>query len=133
VIIWARFRPELDAIAHRMKKEGLSFVEYRGGVSDVDRERAINDFQSGAARFFLGNAQAGSTGLTLTRAETVVYYSNDFTLANRIQSEDRAHRIGQRQPVTYIDLVATGTLDEKIASALQRKADVAAEVLGDLQ
>ena len=80
---------------------------------------------------FIGQPQAGGIGLTLTAAETVIYYSNDFNLGTRLQSEDRCHRIGTRHNVVYIDLVALNTLDAPIARALQRKTAVAAEILGD--
>ena len=82
-------------------------------------------------RCFIGNAQAAGIGLTLTAAETVIYYSNSFDLDHRLQSEDRAHRIGTKRNVVYIDLAAEDTVDEKIATNLQRKKVVAAAVLGD--
>jgi SNF2 family DNA or RNA helicase len=61
----------------------------------------------------------------------VIYYSNNFDLEKRLQSEDRAHRIGQENKVTYVDLVCKNTIDEKIVSALRSKLDLAQEVLGD--
>ena len=61
----------------------------------------------------------------------MIYYANDFNLETRIQSEDRCHRIGQRNPVTYIDLIADGTIDEKIVKALRSKIDIGAKVLGE--
>ena len=70
-------------------------------------------------------------GLTLTEANLVVYYANDFNLETRIQSEDRAHRIGQRNPVTYVDLISEGTIDEKIVAALRAKIEIGAKVLGE--
>jgi SNF2 family DNA or RNA helicase len=61
----------------------------------------------------------------------VVYYANDFNLETRIQSEDRAHRIGQRNPVTYVDLISEGTIDEKIVAALRAKIEIGSKVLGE--
>ena len=69
--------------------------------------------------------------LTLTEANLVVYYANDFNLETRIQSEDRAHRIGQKNNVTYIDLISEGTIDERIVKALRSKIDIGALVLGE--
>jgi SNF2 family DNA or RNA helicase len=69
--------------------------------------------------------------LTLTAANTVVYYSNNYDLEKRIQSEDRAHRIGQKNNVTYVDLIAEKTVDEKIVKSLQKKINIAAKVLGE--
>ena len=130
-IIWARFREELMAISAALAAAGITSVEYHGGVAREDRERAVNEFQEGEARAFVGQPQSGGIGLTLTAAETVVYYSNDFNLETRLQSEDRAHRIGTRRNVVYIDLAAEDTIDEQISRNLQRKQRVAAVVLGD--
>jgi SNF2 family DNA or RNA helicase len=80
-------------------------------------------------RFFVANPQAGGTGLTLTAANTAIYFSNSFSLEERLQSEDRCHRIGTKEPVVYIDLVAADTVDERIAAALQSKAATAEEIL----
>lgn len=132
-IVWARFREELSHIAAALRKAGLRVAEYHGGVNAADREAAVDGFQRGEIDVFVGQPQSGGIGLTLTRAETVIYYSNDFNLETRLQSEDRAHRIGTKHHVVYIDLVAQDTIDEGIARALQRKTDVAANVLGDLK
>lgn len=131
VIVWARFREELAAVADALRKAGLRVAEYHGGVNAADRELAVDGFQRGEIDVFVGQPQSGGIGLTLTNAETVIYYSNDFSLETRLQSEDRAHRIGTKRNVVYIDLVATGTIDESIARALQRKSGLAANVLGD--
>lgn len=130
-IVWARFREELRLIAEALQDQGIEVVEYHGGVSVANRELAVDSFQNGSARAFVGQPQSGGIGLTLHAAETVIYYSNDFDLEHRIQSEDRAHRIGTKHNVVYIDIIATDTIDETIARALQRKMNVAAAVLGD--
>jgi len=70
-------------------------------------------------------------GITLTEANNVIYYSNSFDLEKRLQSEDRAHRIGQVNKVTYYDLTAKDTIDEKIVKTLCSKHDLAKQVLGD--
>lgn len=134
VIIWARFRAEIaaicEAIAHAFGER--SAVEYHGGVDNASRADNIQRFQSDpACRFFIGHVQAGGKGLTLHAATTVVYFSNDFSLENRLQSEDRAHRIGQHRNVTYVDMIAEGTLDEKVVSALRAKKDLADLLTGD--
>jgi len=133
VIIWARFRAEIGMIAAALKEKygDGSVVEYHGGCAQDDRAYAITCFQDIpyddplSARFFIGNQASGGYGLTLTAATTMIYYSNDFSLEHRLQSEDRAHRIGQTKSVTYVDLVAPGTVDEKILAALKGKKDVA--------
>ena len=82
-------------------------------------------------RFFVGNAHAGGIGLTLTAASTMIYYSNDFSLETRVQSEDRAHRIGQRQNVLYIDIEALNTIDKQVIDALRQKKNLADLITGD--
>jgi SNF2 family DNA or RNA helicase len=135
VIIWARFRAEIAEITKRLREDyGTdSCVEYHGGIENDLRSINVQRFQSDPeARFFVGHVQAGGKGLTLHAANTVVYFSNDFSLENRLQSEDRAHRIGQRSNVTYIDFVATNTLDETIVTTLRGKKSVADLITGDI-
>jgi SNF2 family DNA or RNA helicase len=132
-IIWSRFRYDVKRIAAALvKKYGpRSTVTYFGDTSDDDRTDAIEQFQNGDARFFVGNPQTGGYGITLTAATTVIYFANSFDLAIRMQSEDRAHRIGQTEHVTYIDLIAEGTIDEQIVKALRSKMDIASVVMGE--
>ena len=82
-------------------------------------------------RFLVGTPQTGGYGLTLTAANTVIYYSNGYDLEKRMQSEDRAHRIGQKKAVTYVDINAEDTVDEKIVKSLRKKINIASEVLGE--
>lgn len=129
-IIWARFTEELRLIAEVLKEKDIPFVEYRGAISRVDRDKAVDSFQStNGAQVFLGQPQAGGIGITLTAAKTVIYYSNDFNLETRLQSEDRAHRIGTTSSVLYIDIVGNNTIDENIARALQTKEGVMSAIL----
>ena len=106
---------------------------YYGDTPDDERKRVLEEFQKpdSEMRFFVGNPSTGGYGLTLTAAQTMVYYSNSFDLEKRLQSEDRAHRIGQTKNVTYIDLIAVGTVDEKIVKALRDKIDIATQVMGE--
>ena len=128
VIIWARFRKDIDLI---LEKLGKAAVRYDGHVSDDDRMAAVTAFQQGKVQYFVGNPAAGGTGITLTAANTVVYYNNSFKLRDRLQSEDRPHRIGQEHPVQYIDLLAENTVDEHILRNLRQKMNVSNQVLGD--
>ncbi len=130
-IVWARFQYDIDLIAKRLASEGVTCVTYDGRTSDADRAKAIDTFRSGDARVFVANPAAAGEGLTLTEANLVVYYSNAFKLSDRLQSEDRAHRIGQKKPVLYVDLVCPETVDEKIVEALRKKLDVASLITGD--
>ena len=83
------------------------------------------------SRFLVGHPKTGGFGLTLTAANTVIYYSNSYDLELRVQSEDRAHRIGQENKVTYVDLLSPGTIDEKIVGALRSKIRIADQILGE--
>lgn len=127
-IIWANFVRDIDLL---MDGLGNDAVRYDGKVGPADREEAINRFQAGKVKFFVANPAAGGMGLTLHAARSVLYYNNDSDLEKRLQSEDRAHRIGQEHPVNYTDLVCLDTVDGKIADALVRKEAVSARILGD--
>jgi len=135
VIIWANYREDLKNIVTTLKKAygEASTVEYWGDVNAGVRQDNIAQFQDvkGPTRFFVGNAQTGGYGITLTAANTVIYYSNSYDLEKRLQSEDRAHRIGQTGNVLYIDLCAEGTIDEKIVKALKDKVNIANEIMGE--
>lgn len=128
-IIFARFRHDIVQLVEEL---GPACVRYDGQVSDADRLEARRRFQDpDGPRFFVGNPAACATGLTLHRAKTVIYYSNSFDLEHRLQSEDRAHRIGQTDHVRYIDLVAEGTVDAKIVASLRNKLSIASKITGD--
>jgi SNF2 family DNA or RNA helicase len=135
IIIWADYRHDIEAIKLALAKEyGMNSVAtYFGDTEGEERQRIVNRFQdmNDELRFFVGNPSTGGYGLTLTAAHTMVYFSNSFDLEKRLQSEDRAHRIGQTKNVTYIDLIAPGTVDEKIVKALRDKIDIATQVLGE--
>jgi SNF2 family DNA or RNA helicase len=123
VIIWARFRADIRAIERLL---GDLAVSYHGGVDSDARELAIDRFQKDPAiRYFIGTPQAGGTGLTLTAAEYAIYYSNSFDLEQRLQSEDRCHRIGTKNNVTYIDIECQKSIDSKIIKALRDKKNIA--------
>jgi SNF2 family DNA or RNA helicase len=124
VIIWARFTAELLAIEDALGAHNC--VMYHGSVDDAERHAGVDRFQERAeCRFFVGNAQAGRFGLTLTAASHVVYFSNNFSAETRWQSEDRAHRIGQTESVLYTDLIVPNTIDEKILGVLRARKSLA--------
>ena len=135
VIIWANFVHDLLLIQKELSKVygESSCSTFYGGTAAEDRQGIVEAFQNpdDPLRFFIGQPRTGGYGLTLTEAKTVVYYSNGYDLEIRLQSEDRAHRIGQMNKVTYVDLGCKNTIDEKIVSALRAKLDLAQEVLGD--
>jgi SNF2 family DNA or RNA helicase len=135
VIVWSRFRYDIQHIVSTLnKKHGEGYAAaYYGDTSDEDRNNIVQDFQNPdhPLKCFVGNPATAGYGLTLTEANLVVYYANDFNLETRIQSEDRAHRIGQKNNVTYVDLITERTIDEHIVKALRAKIDIGAKVLGE--
>lgn len=134
-IIWATWSHDLvmivDALRRRFGPEAAA--PYYGETIQSDRQKTVTDFQNpdNPLRFFVGQPKTGGYGITLTEASTMIYYSNSYDLEIRLQSEDRAHRIGQKKPVTYIDMLAPKTIDEKIIKALRNKINLAGKVLGE--
>ena len=134
VIIWARFRHDIVAITNALRKKygHVSTVNYYGDTSEKDRQDAILGIENDpSVRFFVANPQTGGRGLTLVKATNVIYYSNDFDLEKRIQSEDRNHRSGQTNQVVYVDLIAKGTIDEYIVKVLHNKIVLAGKALNE--
>jgi SNF2 family DNA or RNA helicase len=132
VIIWTRFRQDVEQIMAALADTGISAVRYDGQTSHQDREAARSKFQGGEVRAFVANPKCAGEGLTLHAASRVLYYTTDYRLSKRLQSEDRAHRAGMPdRPVIYIDLVALDTVDEKVLDALRAKKDLADEIMGD--
>ena len=127
-IIWANYIPNIKEILAAISKEygENSVVSYFGDTSIADREKAVQRIQEDPeCRFFIGNTQTGGYGITLTAATTTIYYSNNYDLEKRMQSEDRNHRIGQTSNVQYIDIVVPHTVDIKILKALRNKKNIA--------
>jgi len=135
VIIWGNFTHDLQIIQKSLAKEyGEESVElFYGATPSEERQLIVERFQDPAnpLRFFVGQPRTGGYGLTLTEAKTVIYYSNGYDLEVRLQSEDRAHRIGQTNKVTYIDIIAEKTVDEKVIRALRNKIDISSRVLAE--
>ena len=135
VIIWANYRFDIKNIQQTLSEKfgADSVATYYGDTKDRDRQDIVEKFQdkNSSLKYFVGNPSTGGYGLTLTAAHTVVYYSNSYDLEKRMQSEDRAHRIGQVNKVTYVDMIAEGTVDEKIVRSLRSKIDIASEVMGE--
>lgn len=140
-IIWANYNHSIaaicKAIAEEKDEEGnlvygeRAVARFYGGNSSTRNEDERRWKEDPACRFLVASQGAGSMGNTWVEADLVVYYSNDFSLEHRLQSEDRAHRSGQRKSVTYVDLMTPNTIDEKIIKALRNKIDLASTITGD--
>jgi len=126
-VIWSRFLPEIFAIRTSLEKAypGSTMV-MTGGTPRESRQQMVDEFQnSDRLRFFISNHAVGGAGITLTSATMAVYYSNTFNLEDRLQSEDRIHRIGQTQPCLYVDLICDLLVDKTLTAAISRKTSLA--------
>jgi SNF2 family DNA or RNA helicase len=134
-VIWAHYRYDIEVIVSAIKKEygDNTVVTYYGDTTTDDRQKAIKSIQDpeSPVRFVVGTPQTGGYGITLTGASTMIYYSNGYDLEKRQQSEARIDRIGQTRNMTYIDLIAEKTIDEKIVKALRDKVNIATQVMGE--
>ena len=133
-VIWAHWQKDVQIIKETLiKKYGkCSVVDYYGLTPKDERQENIKNFQQRAeVRFFVGTPQTGGYGITLTAASNMIYYSNGYDLEKRLQSEARIDRIGQNKPMTYIDILAEDTIDEKIVKSLRKKVNIATEIMGE--
>jgi SNF2 family DNA or RNA helicase len=134
-VIWAHYRYDIKNIVETVSKKygENSVVTYYGDTSTDDRQKAIKKIQDpkSPVRFIVGTPQTGGYGITLTGASTMIYYSNGYDLEKRQQSEARIDRIGQEKPMTYIDIIAEGTVDDKIVQSLRKKVNIATEIMGE--
>ena len=116
----------------REKYGEKSVVTYYGLTPNEIRQSNLERFQTkDETRFLVGTPQTGGYGITLTAASTMIYYSNGYDLEKRTQSEARIDRIGQKFPMTYIDILAEDTVDERIVKALRKKINIATQVMGE--
>jgi SNF2 family DNA or RNA helicase len=135
IIIWANWVYNIEEITNKLVDiyGPSSVVNFYGAVNSEKRSKAIDLFMNDPnCRFFVANPSTGGFGLTLTSATLVIYYSNSFNAEHRMQSEERAHRIGQTKKVTYIDLITEDSVDEKIVTSLKNKFKLSAATLGEV-
>jgi SNF2 family DNA or RNA helicase len=134
-VIWAHYKHDIEIIVEEIKKEygPDSYVTYYGDTPSEIRQNNIKLFQdeNSKVRFLIGTPQTGGYGITLTAGNVMIYYSNGYDLEKRTQSEARINRAGQKRKMTYIDIIAEDTVDEKIVDALRKKVDIASKVMGE--
>lgn len=126
VVIWAKYHFDIQGIA-RMLAKGFpdqSAAFFHGKLSEHKRNTQLDRFRNDA-RFLVATPSCGGHGLTLNEAAHHVFYNNGFKYSERLQAEDRSHRIGQTKPVIYWDIVCADTIDERILRALAKKEDAA--------
>lgn len=130
LVIFARFRPEIDAIEKLLKKKGIQYGSIYGEVSMEDRGKIVEDFQQNPeTKVFVAQIQTAGLGITLHAASVAVFYSLDYNYANYAQALARIHRIGQHEPVTYIHLLVENSIDDKVLAALEKKEDIARSIV----
>jgi len=134
-VIWAHYRHDIAAIINAVEtKFGKdTYVTYYGDTTNEERQNAIKQIQdpNSKVRFIIGTPQTGGYGITLTGANNMIYYANGYDYEKRIQSEARINRAGQTRKMTYIDIIAEDTVDEKIVKALRSKMNIATKITGD--
>jgi superfamily II DNA or RNA helicase len=127
ILLFSQFTQMLDLIEIALRERDIIWLRLDGGSRD--RAQLVKRFQSGEAPLFLISLKAGGVGLNLTAADTVIHYDPWWNPAVEAQATDRAHRIGQTQPVFVYKLICTGTVEEKIQALQRRKGDLARAVL----
>ena len=133
-VIWAHYQFDVQTIVKAIEEKygEKSVVTYYGLTPNEIRQTNLERFQTkDETRFLVGTPQTGGFGITLTAASTMIYYSNGYDLEKRTQSEARIDRIGQKFPMTYIDILAEDTVDERIVKALRKKINIATQVMGE--
>jgi superfamily II DNA or RNA helicase len=128
VLVFSQFTRMLDLLAQGLEARRISFVELTGKTQD--RQRAVDRFEGREVDVFLISLKAGGTGLNLTSADTVVHYDPWWNAASQAQATDRAYRIGQTRPVFVYNLIATGSVEERMLQLQQKKSELARALLG---
>lgn len=131
IVIFSQFRQAIDLLAKRLDKKKYPYGLLTGGVPQADRNKAVKDFQEGRVRVFAGTIKAGGVGLTLTAARTVIFIDRDWSPSVNLQAEDRLHRVGQKDAVEVIDLMARNSVDLGKKQQLSIKARHLQMLLGD--
>jgi SNF2 family DNA or RNA helicase len=131
VVVFTKFKGFVKLAEKRFKKEGISYVAFTGDTPQVDRGNIIKRFQSGQSRVFIGTIAAGGVGITLHSASTVIFVDRDWSPALNAQAEDRLHRIGQKNAVQVIDIIAKDTIDRGRHQMLELKYSWIKKLLGD--
>lgn len=130
ILLFSQFTSMLAILQERMQKEGIPFLTLTGATPKERRAELVDSFQRGEALVFCISLKAGGTGLNLTAADIVIHYDPWWNVAVQNQATDRAHRIGQKNPVTVYKLIAKSTIEEKILRLQEKKSELAEQLLG---
>jgi SNF2 family DNA or RNA helicase len=126
VVIWCRFTDSINKVTKKLTDMNIGFTMVNGTVGNADRQKRIDEFNTNSdVRVMVAQIQSMGMGINLTSANLVIYYENTYSLQDRLQSEDRTHRVGQKKNVVYVDLVYNETIDEGILEAIKAKKQIA--------
>ncbi len=130
ILLFSQFTSMLSILQERMQKERIPFLTLTGATPKERRAELVASFQQGECPVFCISLKAGGTGLNLTAADIVIHYDPWWNVAVQNQATDRAHRIGQKNPVTVYKLIAKNTIEEKILRLQEKKSELAEQLLG---
>ena len=135
VVIWTKYRRPLEQIADMLEAgHGPGCVaRYDGSLSETQRDAELRRWRAGGSRFLVATQAAGGHGLTLTESAHSVFYADGFKYSERIQAEDRTHRIGQARRPTYVSLRCAGSIDDRVARALATKGNALAAFIREVE
>jgi SNF2 family DNA or RNA helicase len=132
-IVWARFTPEIDGFCRLLDDKKISYRRFDGATPKEDRAQIGRDFLEGKFQVMVSNPQVGGTGQDWYTAETVIYLSNSFNTEDRVQSEDRAHRKGTKNPVAYYDIVVPATEDVRVLKVIKDDVKLSDAIMDALE
>jgi SNF2 family DNA or RNA helicase len=130
-VVFSQFKGVLNLLGQRLTRAKIPHGLYTGDVKKADRDKLVDDFQAGKVRVFMGTIAAGGEGITLTAASTVVFLDRSWKPSKNRQAEDRCHRIGQKDTVNIIDIMAKDTVDLGRRQRINMKWSWIKEILGD--
>ncbi len=130
ILLFSQFTSMFSILQERMQKENIPFLTLTGATPKERRAELVDSFQQGEVPVFCISLKAGGTGLTLTAADIVIHYDPWWNVAVQNQATDRAHRIGQKNPVTVYKLIAKDTIEEKILRLQEKKSELEEQLLG---
>jgi SNF2 family DNA or RNA helicase len=132
-VVFANSRELIDMCARRLAKIGISFGMIVGSRTASERDHDVQNFQAGRYKVMLCTFQAGSTGLTFTRADTAIFLQRPFSRIDNEQAEGRVHRIGSEihDSISFIDVVTRGTVESRVHQILQEKGQMTEEIVRD--
>jgi SNF2 family DNA or RNA helicase len=133
IVVFAQFKQLIDLLAARMDKVGIRYGLITGDQDARERKYFMDAFQEGKIKYILCTIQAGGTGITLTKADTMVFLQRSYSMIDNIQAEGRAHRIGseQHESINIVDYITEGTVDGRVIEAIENKKDALEFILRD--